>query len=104
MDSLNTHHPSSLYETFEPADVLRIAQQLEIIYTPKHGSQLSMAEIELKVLARQCVDHLIADREVLTQENGTWQEQRSRAEIQVDWRFTTQNARIKLKSLYPSFH
>ncbi len=83
---------------------MRIAQWLEIHYTPKHGSRLNIAEIELGVLARQCPDHRIPDREVLTQECGTWQEQRSRAEIRVDWRFTTQDARIKLKSLYPSFH
>ena len=104
MDSLNTHHPSSLYEAFEPADVLRIAQRLESHYTPKHGSRLNMVEIELGTLARQCLDQRIPDRKVLTQESGTWQEQRSRAEIRVDWRFTTQDARIQLKSLYPSFH
>ena len=102
MDNLNTHHPSSLYETFDPEDARRIAQRLEIHYTPKHGSWLNMAESELGVLARQCLDRRIPDREALTQESGTWQVQRNRDGIQADWRFTTQDARIKLKSLYPS--
>ena len=102
MDNLNTHHPASLYEAFEPAEAQRIAQRLEIHYTPKHGSWLNMAEIELGVLARQCLDRRIPDREVLAQETGAWQERRNRDGIRVDWRFTTQDARIKLKSLYPS--
>ena len=104
MDNLNTHHPSSLYEAFEPAEARRIAERLEIHYTPKHESWLNMAEIELGVLARQCLGRRIPDREVLTQESGTWQERGNRAGIRVDWRFTTQDARIKLKFLYPSFH
>ena len=102
MDNLNTHHPSSLYEAFEPAEAQRIARRLEIHYTPKHGSWLNMAEIELGVLARQCLDRRMPDREVLAQESGAWQERRNRDGIRVDWRFTTQDARIKLKSLYPS--
>ena len=102
MDNLNTHHPASLYEAFEPAEAQRIARRLEIHYTPKHGSWLNMAEIELGVLARQCLDRRIPDREVLAQETGAWQERRNRDGIRVDWRFTTQDARIKLKSLYPS--
>ena len=102
MDNLNIHHPLSLYEAFEPAEAQRIAKRLEIHYTPKHGSWLNMAEIELGVLARQCLDRRIPGREVLEQETRAWQEQRNREAIRVDWRFTTQDARIKLKSLYPS--
>ena len=102
MDNLNIHHPLSLYEAFEPAEAQRIAKRLEIHYTPKHGSWLNMAEIELGVLAWQCLDRRIPGREVLEQETRAWQEQRNREAIRVDWRFTTQDARIKLKSLYPS--
>ena len=102
MDNLNTHHPASLYQAFEPAEARRIAQRLEIHYTPKHGSWLNMAEIELGVLARQCLDRRIPSQEVLERETGAWQDQRNRDAIQVDWRFTTEDARIKLKSLYPS--
>ena len=102
MDNLNTHHPASLYEAFEPAEAMRIAQWLEIHCTPKHGSWLNIAEIELGVLARQCLDRRIPGREVLRQETGAWQGQRNREGIRVDWRFTTGDARIKLKSLYPS--
>ena len=102
MDNLNTHRPASLYEAFEPSEARRIAERLEIHYTPKHGSWLNMAEIELGVLARQCLDRRIPSREVLMQETGAWQNQRNRDAIRVDWRFTTEDARIKLKSLYPS--
>ena len=102
MDNLNAHHPASLYEAFEPAEAMRIAQRLEIHYTPKHGSWLNIPEIELGVLARQCLDRRIPSREVLRQETGAWQGQRNREEIRVDWRFTTGDARIKLKSLHPS--
>ena len=102
MDNLNTHHPTSLYETFGPEEARRLARRLEIHYTPKHGSWLNMAEIELGVLARQCLDRRIPRDEILKQETRAWQEQRNWEEIKVDWRFTTQDARIKLKSLYPS--
>ena len=102
MDNLNTHHPASLYEAFEPEEARRIAGRLEIHYTPKHGSWLNMAEIELGVLSRQCLDRRIPSQEVLEQETRAWQEQRNRKAIRVDWRFTTKDARIKLKSLYPS--
>ena len=102
MDNLNTHHPASLYEAFEPSEARRIAERLEIHYTPKHGSWLNMAEIEIGVLARQCLDRRIPSREVLMQETGAWQNKRNRDAIRVDWRFTTEYARIKLKSLYPS--
>ena len=90
MDNLNTHHPLSLYEAFEPAEAQRIAKRLEIHYTPKHGSWLNMAEIELGVLARQCLDRRIPGREVLEQETRAWQEQRNREAIRVDWRFRKQ--------------
>ena len=102
MDNLNTHHPSSLYEAFQPLEARRILERLEIHYTPKHGSWLNMAEIELGVLARQCLDRRIPSREILEQETMAWQNQRNRDTIRVDWRFTTQDARTKLKSLYPS--
>ena len=102
MDNLNTHHPSSLYEAFEPAEARRIAERLEVHYTPKHGSWLNMAEIEIGVMNRQCLDRRIPDQSVLRREAGAWQTQRNRAGMRVDWRFTTVDARIKLKSLYPS--
>ena len=102
MDNLNTHHPASLYQAFEPAEARRIAERLEIHYTPKHGSWLNMAEIELGVLARQCLDRRIPGQVVLEQETKAWQNQRNRDSIRVDWRFTTKDARIKLKSLSPS--
>ena len=102
MDNLNTHHAASLYEAFQPAEARRIAQRLEFHHTPKHGSWLNMAEIELGVLGRQCLDRRIPDRETLGAETGAWQRRRNRDAIRVDWRFTTEDARIKLKSLYPS--
>ena len=102
MDNLNTHHPASLYEAFEPSEARRIAERLEIHYTPKHGSWLNMAEIELGVLAGQCLDRQIPSRGILEQETGAWENQRNRQGFRVDWRFTTADARIKLKSLYPS--
>ena len=93
---------SSLYEAFEPAEARRIAERLEIHYTPKHGSWLNMAEIEIGVLALQCLDRRIANQDILRGEVNAWQNQRNRDVIRVDWRFTTEDARIKLKSLYPS--
>ena len=102
MDNLNTHHPSSLYEAFEPAEARRIAGRLEIHYTPKHGSWLNMAEIEIGVMSRQCLDRRIPDQRTLWLEAAAWQDRRNQEAIKVDWRFTTADARIKLKSLYPS--
>ena len=102
MDNLNTHKLSSLYEAFEPAEARRIAERLEIHYTPKHGSWLNMAEIEIGVLALQCLDRRFANQDILRGEVNAWQNQRNRDVIRVDWRFTTEDARIKLKSLYPS--
>ena len=102
MDNLNTHHPASLYEAFQPAEARRIAERLEIHYTPKHGSWLNLAESELAVLARQCLDRRIPTPGALKQETQTWQRERNGTGIRADWRFTTQDARIRLKYLYPS--
>lgn len=102
MDNLNTHKPASLYEAFAPAEARRLLERLEIHYTPKHGSWLNMAETELSVLAGQCLDRRLADAEVLAREVVAWEAQRNTAHCRVEWRFTTQNARIKLKRLYPS--
>ncbi len=102
MNNLNTHHPASLYEAFEPSEARRIAERLEIHYTPKHGSWLNMAEIEIGVLDRQCLSRRIPDQEILRREVAAWQGQRNRDAVRVEWRFTTADARIKLKSLYPS--
>jgi transposase len=101
MDNLNTHTPAALYEAFTPVEARRIASKLEIHYTPKHGSWLNMAEIELSVLARQCLDQRIPDRESLAGEVGAWEAERNAVESSIDWRFTTEEARIKLKHLYP---
>ncbi len=102
MDNLNTHKLGSLYATFKPEEARRIAERLEIHYTPKHGSWLDMAEIEIGVLSRQCLNRRIPDQETLRSEIVAWQEQRNNESIHVNWRFTTEDARIKLKSLYPS--
>ena len=102
MDNLNTHSPASLYEAFPPAEARRIADKLEIHYTPKHGSWLNMAEIELGVLSRQCLDRRIPDQATLRPEVAAWQERRNAHAGPIDWRFTTADARIKLKRLYPS--
>jgi transposase len=101
MDNLNTHTPAGLYEAFEPKEARRLSERLEIHYTPKHGSWLNMAEIELSVLARQCLNRRIPGREALAGEVGAWEEERNAAESSIDWRFTSADARIKLKHLYP---
>jgi hypothetical protein len=100
-DNLNTHTPASLYESFEPAEAKRILNRLEFHYTPKHSSWLNMAEIELSVLSGQCLDQRIPDEETLRHEIAAWQNLRNAQEATVDWHFTTENARIKLKRLYP---
>jgi hypothetical protein len=102
MDQLNTHHPSSLYEAFAPAEAQRLANKLEIHHTPKHGSWLNIAEIELSVLSRQCLDRHIPDVVTLTQEVQALQQRRDALGRKVNWRFTTEDARIKLNRLYPS--
>jgi hypothetical protein len=101
-DQLNTHDPSAFYETFEPHEAKRILDKLEIHYTPKHGSWLNMAEIELSVLSRQCLDRRIPDPKTLAQEVAAWEERRNAQSRTIDWQFTTDDARIKLKHLYPS--
>lgn len=101
MDNLNTHTTGSLYETFEPEEAERLCLRLEIHSTPKHGSWLNMAEIELSVLARQCLDRRMDTLEEVQTEVLAWQQQRNHAQVTIDWRFTTADARIKLKRLYP---
>ena len=102
MDNLNTHTPASLYEAFEPKEARRLAEKLEIHYTPKHGSWLNMAEIELSVLSRQCLDRRVPDFETLQAEAQAWQERRDAIGNKIEWRFSMKDARIKLKRLYPS--
>lgn len=103
MDNLNTHNKSSLYEAFSPKEAKRIADKLEIHFTPKHGSWLNMAEIELSHLSRQCLDRRIESRELLAKEVEAWNNERNKMKVKTNWRFTTQDARIKLKKLYPAF-
>ena len=103
MDNLNTHGIASLYEAFAPEIARALAARLEIHYTPKHGSWLNMAETELSVLARQCLDRRIDDRDLMAHEIAAWETARNNAETRINWRFTTADARIKLKRLYPSF-
>jgi len=102
MDNLNTHTPGSLYEAFPPTEAKRLADKLEIHYTPKQGSWLNMAETELSVLSRQCLDRRIPDRPTLVAETTAWMHDRNVAQATIDWRFTTDDARIKLKRLYPA--
>ena len=102
MDNLNTHKFAALYETFPPEEARRIIEKLEIHYTPKHGSWLNMAEIELSVLHRQCLQARIPDRPTLIEKVYAWQARRNATEATVHWRFTTEDARIKLHKLYPS--
>lgn len=102
MDNLNTHNLSSLYEAFEPEKAFALAQRLEIHHTPKHGSWLNIAEIELSALTRQCLDRRISDLDMLNTELAAWQHATNTAQRQVDWQFTTEDARIKLRHLYPN--
>ncbi len=102
MDNLNTHKIASLYEAFPPEQARRIAAKLEIHHTPKHGSWLNMAEIELSVLARQCLDRRIETRADLERHVSAWEEARNERGDQIRWRFTTADARIKLRRLYPA--
>jgi len=101
-DNLNTHTIASLYEAFRPAEARRLARRLEIHYTPKHGSWLNMAEIELRVLGRQCLNRRIEDLEAMRRQVAAWEEDRNERGIEVQRRFTTADARIKLRRLYPS--
>ena len=101
MDNLNTHHKSSLYEAFEPAEAKRLADRFEIHYTPKHGSWLNMAEIEISHLNRQCLDKRIRERSEMIAEVEAWTQTRNNEKVIADWQFTTDKARIKLRRLYP---
>lgn len=101
MDNLSTHTPASLYKAFEPAEARRLCERLEWHYTPKHGSWLNMAECELSVLARQCLDRRIPDLDTLRQEVACWERDRNAAAVAADWQFTTADARTRLKRLYP---
>jgi transposase len=100
-DNLNTHSPACLYERFEPAEARRLAQRFEWHYTPEHGSWLNMAEIELSVLSRQCLSRRMPDKRTLAIEVSAWERDRNNVKVQIDWQFTTEDARIKLKRLYP---
>jgi DDE superfamily endonuclease len=102
MDNLNTHSPASLYVRFDPATAKRIADKLDIQYTPKHGSWLNMAEIEFSALSRQCLNRRIASQKKLTEEVAIWEAARNAATVRCDWQFTTFDARIKLRKLYPT--
>ncbi len=102
MDNYNTHTPGALYETFPPDQAKSLWDRFEFIYTPKHGSWLNMAEIELNVLIGQCLDRRIDDIEIVKSESSAWQESRNNKNAKVNWQFTTKNARIKLKRLYPT--
>jgi transposase len=102
MDNLSTHTAAALYEAFEPAEARRLVEKLEWHYTPKHGSWLNVAEMELSVLARPCLDRRIPDLETRRREVAAWQERRNTAVGKVDWQFTTADARVKLKRLYPT--
>jgi len=103
-DNLSTHKPAALYEAFEPVEARRILERLEFHFTPKHGSWLNMAEIELNVVNSQCLDRRIAEKETLVTEVAAWEHQRNQRASTANWQFTTADARIKLRKLYPSFH
>jgi hypothetical protein len=102
MDNLNTHTIGSLYEAFEPDEARRLAERLEIHYTPKHGSWLNIAEIELKALSMQCLDRRIGTKPELKHEVQCWERDRNESAVEVDWQFKTEDARVKLKRLYPT--
>lgn len=102
LDNLNTHKPASLYEAFDPVEARRILRKINFHYTPKHGSWLNMAEIEFSILQRQCLDRRLADEPTLKQEIASWEERRNEHRATIDWRFSLDDARTKLKRLYPS--
>ena len=102
LDNLNTHRPASLYETFEPAEARRVIQRLEFHYTPKHGSWLNMAEIEFSVFSNQCLNRRIEDQASLKREIAALETERNQAAATIDWRFSTADARHKLRRIYPS--
>ena len=104
MDNFRTHSPSALYETFKPEEAKRIWDRFEFVYTPKHGSWLNMAEIELHVLNGQCLNRHISTIEEISKEVESWQKNRNSKDSRINWQFTTNESRVKLKRLYPSFH
>lgn len=101
MDNLNTHNKSSFYEAFSPEEARRLCERFEFHYTPKHGSWLNIAEVEFSILSRQCLNRRIPDQETLVREVNAWNKKRNNRIGKVDWQFTTEDARIKLKRLYP---
>jgi len=103
MDNLNTHSPGALYETFPPDKAKALWDRFEFVYTPKHGSWLNVAEIELNVMISQCLDRRIGSMEKLCAEVAAWQSRRDQIHAKVNWQFTTEDARVKLKRLYPTF-
>lgn len=102
MDNLNTHTPASLYEAFAPAQAKALWDRFEFVHTPKHGSWLNMAEIEINVMVRQCLNRRIADIDTVRREVAAWQAHRDQLNARIDWQFTTDTARVKLKQLYPT--
>ncbi|MEM3484504.1 MAG: transposase, partial [Candidatus Methanomethyliaceae archaeon] len=104
MDNLNTHVPASFYEAFDPEEAQRLRNRFEFHYTPKHGSWLNMAEVELSALVRGCLNRRVPDQATLSREAQAWADERNRKAVRVEWRFTTADARIKLKHLYPKIH
>ena len=104
LDNLNTHTPASLYKVFPPEEARRILSKLEFHYTPKHGSWLNMVEIELSVLSRQCLNRRIPSLETMKQEVAAWEKERNQQKATVNWRFTNQDARVKLERLYPEIN
>lgn len=103
LDNLNTHVLAAFYLTFAPCEARRLIERFEFHYTPKHGSWLNMAEIELSALVRQCLDRRIPNKDILIREVKSWEDQRNSEVIKVHWQFTTADARVKLKNLYPKF-
>jgi hypothetical protein len=101
LDNLNTHSTASLYRTFEPQEARRLAERLEFHHTPKHGSWLNVAEIELSVLQKQCLNRRIPDKDLMQSEIAAWEDDRNNLPSKIDWQFTASDARIKLKHLYP---
>jgi hypothetical protein len=102
MDNLNTHTPAALYETFDPAKAKALWDRFEFVHTPKHGSWLNMAEIEINVMVRQCLSRRIADIETVRRKVAAWQAHRDQLQAKINWQFTTDSARVKLKRLYPT--
>jgi DDE superfamily endonuclease len=101
-DNLNTHRPASLYEAFPAAEARRLVERIEWHYAPKHGSWLDLAESELSVLSSQCLDRRIPDKQTLSEEVATWEATRNKNHTTADWQFTTADARVRLKRLYPA--